>query len=412
MTFTLSTADRLAAAKLWLISASDGPQGPRDLPYLAHAIYALIPVLSTEVARVSVDEHWRLYVNEQWAAEVPLQEFAAELVHLTWHLLYDHAGRARDMKVHAGTAQFWHSAADAAIEGSLRSTGLGLDAMACPGDLHLPEGLSAEEYYAKLSGLPVADAEPDSTVEGGCGSGSDGLHRRHELPSDVDVGAVGGEDARQIRHHVAIAFREHVTQYGGGAGGAWRWAKEILEPTIAWEPILASAVRRALGWTTGRAEYTYTRRSRRQSALPNVVLPGTRRPVATIAFIIDTSGSVDDQLLSRALGEVDGALRSLGVSDSAVTVLACDAAVLAVSRVRSARDTVLAGGGGTDMRVGIRVASELKPRPDVIVVFTDGYTPWPAEAPAGCVVVAAMLGREQHEFPPSPRWAVRIVCTL
>ena len=40
--------DRLAAAKLWLVSAPVAPglDGPRDLPYLAHALYALVPVPS------------------------------------------------------------------------------------------------------------------------------------------------------------------------------------------------------------------------------------------------------------------------------------------------------------------------------------------------------------------------------
>jgi predicted metal-dependent peptidase len=167
-----------------------------------------------------------------------------------------------------------------------------------------------------------------------------------------------------------------------------------------------------VAWTNGNTHYTYTRRSRRQSALPSVVLPGTRRPVPNVAFVVDTSASVDDLLLGRALGEVDGALRGLGVSGSSVTVLACDAVVQTVERVRSARDARLAGGGGTDMRVGLRAAGELRPRTDVIVVFTDGYTPWPDAAPPGASVIAALLGREGYTMPPTPAWTRRIECRL
>ena len=144
---------------------------------------------------------------------------------------------------------------------------------------------------------------------------------------------------------------------------------------MRWEPLLAGAVRRAAGWANGRTDYTYARPSRRQSSAPRILLPGMRRPVPRIAVVVDTSGSVDDVLLGRALGEVDGALRGLGVSDSSVTVFSCDAAVHQVQRVRRARDARLAGGGGTDMRVGIKVAHDQRPRPDVIVVFTDGETP-------------------------------------
>jgi predicted metal-dependent peptidase len=134
--------------------------------------------------------------------------------------------------------------------------------------------------------------------------------------------------------------------------------------------------------------------------------------VPNVAIVVDTSGSIDDTLLARALGEVDGALRGLGVSDAAVTLLACDAAVQTVERVRSARDARLAGGGGTDMRAGIATASSQRPRPDLIVVFTDGYTPWPDQPPPGSAVIAGILGRPEHVLPPSPGWAHRIECRL
>ena len=226
------------------------------------------------------------------------------------------------------------------------------------------------------------------------------------------MGEVLPEDAREIRRRVAIEYDEHLRRTGRGdvPGDAWRWAKQILEPTVRWEPLLAGAVRRAAGWANGRTDYTYARPSRRQSSAPRILLPGMRRPVPRIAVVVDTSGSVDDVLLGRALGEVDGALRGLGVSDSSVTVFSCDAAVHQVQRVRRARDARLAGGGGTDMRVGIKVAHDQRPRPDVIVVFTDGETPWPDSAPPGSAVIAALLGRDRSHLPPTPPWATRVEC--
>jgi hypothetical protein len=43
------------------------------------------------------------------------------------------------------------------------------------------------------------------------------------------------------------------------------------------------------------------------------------------------------------------------------------------------------------MGAGLAAAAELRPRPDVIVVLTDGYTPWPARPPAGTRVVVGLL---------------------
>jgi predicted metal-dependent peptidase len=430
---TPSTAalERLTAAKLWLVSeppvlappARDVPTAaagasrraePRSMSYLAHALFALVPVASAEVPRMSVDEWWRLYVNQDWVLGAEVPEVGAELAHLTWHLLQDHADRARDMRVEAGTAECWHQAADATVCATLDSDSLRPDQLKDARELGLPPDRSAEEYFAALSRLPVSDgSEPgELPPDRGCGSGCDGLPRGHELPPDADAGGLDGEAGRDIRRRVAIAYRDHVTSRGTTPGDAWRWATELLEPRIAWEPLLAGAVRRAVGWAAGRTDYTYSRPSRRTGTAVGVVLPGMRRPLPRAAMVVDTSGSVDDRLLGRAMGEVDGALRSLGLGGEGVTVLSCDAAVQTVGRVRRAGDARLAGGGGTDMRVGLQEAEQLRPRPDLVVVFTDGYTPWPATPPPGAAVVVALLGRERAQLPPTPDWAVRVECLL
>ncbi len=413
--------ERLTAAKLWLVSdppSGAGPAGdaevPRALPYLAHALFALVPVSCSEVRALAVDEHWRLYVNPDWLVATEVPEIARELAHETWHLLQEHAARARDMHVDSSTSEQWTQAADATVAATLGVDQLRPASLPEAGDLELPADRSAEEYYAMLSRLPPPspDGSPAEQPGAGCGSGCDGLPREHELPPDADVGAVDPDDAQQIRRRVAVDYRSHVTSRGTEPGDALRWANQLLEPRIAWEPLLSGAVRRAVGWVNGRTDYTYTRPSRRQGSSPNVVLPGMRRPLPSVAMVVDTSGSVDDRLLGRAMGEVDGALRSLGIRGEGVTVLSCDAAVHTVARVRRARDAQLGGGGGTDMRVGLAAAGELRPRPDLVVVFTDGYTPWPDTPPTGAAVVAAILGRERGELPPSPRWATRVECLL
>jgi predicted metal-dependent peptidase len=134
----------------------------------------------------------------------------------------------------------------------------------------------------------------------------------------------------------------------------------------------------------------------------DVVLPSLRRPVPQVAVVCDTSASMTDGELSRVLGEVDGVLRAVGVGPTAVRVLAVDAAVHTAQRVTSARQVDLVGGGGTDMGAGIAAASELRPRPQVVVVLTDGETPWPAAPPRGLRVVVGLLGPRP---PAPPAWA-------
>jgi predicted metal-dependent peptidase len=207
---------------------------------------------------------------------------------------------------------------------------------------------------------------------------------------------------------VAIEFQAHPGR--GDIPGEWgRWVSTILDPVVDWRNVLHAAVRRGLGWANGHTDYTYTRISRRQAAAGAVILPALRRPVPRVGIVVDTSGSVDDGLLAQALGEIDGVLSALGVADPQVTVLAVDAAVHAVTTVHRADAVTLAGGGGTDMALGIQAAQELRPRVDVVIVLTDGHTGWPGQ-PAPMPVIAVLIGRTRAELPRTPDWIQRVEC--
>ena len=408
-----SQSDRLAAAKLWLISA-DTDAGCADLPYLSTALFALIPVPSQRVASMATDRYWRLYVNPAWVDSTDIHLIAQELAHQVWHLLADHAGRAADMPVTRDTARHWRSAADATVRGVLPWP---MPTLASPAQLGLPAERSAEEYFAMLSGLPVqpdteshpqdgADAATPPDVS--CGSGCDGIPRPHELPANTpDAPSISDYGADALRKQVAIAFRDHQDTRGTTPGEWQRWVEQILDPVVAWQQVLHAAVRRGIGWASGHTDYTYTRISRRQSASGNVVLPALRRPTPAVAIVVDTSGSVDDGLLAQALGEIDAVLATLAVPGSSVTVLAVDAAVHTIDTVRSAQAVRLGGGGGTDMTVGIHAALATRPAPQLIIVITDGHTPWPAVPPAAPVVVA-LLGRRRADLPFTPDWLQRV----
>jgi predicted metal-dependent peptidase len=131
-----------------------------------------------------------------------------------------------------------------------------------------------------------------------------------------------------------------------------------------------------------------------------VVFPSLRRPMPRVAVVVDTSGSMGADELRAVLGEVAGVLRAVGIGRNRVTVLSCDADVHAVRRVNTVGDVVLAGGGGTDMRVGIDQAMRNAERPHIIIVLTDGYTPWPDARPGNVRVIAGLVGENAPE-PPS-----------
>ena len=171
----------------------------------------------------------------------------------------------------------------------------------------------------------------------------------------------------------------------------------MLEPRVDWRRHLASAIRRAIGDAAGAVDYTYSRPSRRQACFGPVVAPALRRPTPSVAVVVDTSGSMAE-LLGCALAEIGGILRMAGVRDG-VHVLAVDAAVQATRRVWRVDQVELVGGGGTDLRVGIDAARRF--RPSLLVVLTDGLTPWPERPPNNSrVVIVDFLGSASL-----PSWA-------
>ncbi|WP_433048930.1 vWA domain-containing protein [Dactylosporangium sp. CS-033363] len=361
-------------------------------PYLATALYALSVVPSTHLATMGVDRHWRLYVSPEFVAGHPVEELAAVWVHEVAHLLRDHHGRA-DRLLDADRADHRrvNLAQDCEINDDLIADGLPLpESRVEPGTFGLAPGRLFEEYLAGIPRTHIVHVQ--------CGSGAHGLPVAGELGAD-GAPAVPDVEAAAIRRQTADAIRAHVRGRGSVPGGWLRWAEEIAEPTVDWRRRLTGAVRQAVVWASGAVDYTYARPGRRSAALRGVVLPSLRQPLPRVAIVIDTSGSMADEQLSACLAEVTGVLRAVGIRGNRVTVLACDADVQAVTRVTKAEQVRLGGGGGTDMRVGIERARRGPEPPNIVVVLTDGFTPWPGE-PSGCRVIAGLIGPNPPAPPP------------
>jgi predicted metal-dependent peptidase len=140
--------------------------------------------------------------------------------------------------------------------------------------------------------------------------------------------------------------------------------------------------------------------SRRQSCFPKIILPALRRPSPTVAIIGDTTGSMDNKALGRAQAEVKGILKSTGAINDTL-FLSVDAEVHNAKKIVKSSQIKFYGGGGTDMRVGFEYLKEKKIRPNVVVVFTDAFTPWPkVEYPWKTIVIVIGDGNTS-EIPKS-----------
>lgn len=249
-------------------------------------------------------------------------------------------------------------------------------------------------------GDPVQTPAPTA---GRCGSCATGQQEPWEdgPPGANTSPGISRAEAELIRRDVARQIKEHIAARGTVPGHWARWAEEKLCPKVDWRRELASAIRHAIFDVAGAVDYSYRRPSRRQGQVGNgkVIFPSLRCPVPSVAVVVDTSGSINDTMLSQALAEIAGILKSLGQKEG-IHVLAVDAVVHDCRRVFRPEQVQLLGGGGTDMRKGLDAVQRLRPRPEVCVVITDGHTPWPDRPPQRMKVIIVLTGDGK-----SPEWA-------
>lgn len=403
-------------------------------PYLAAAVWRMVPVAREGMGTLAVDQHWRLYYDPQAIASWSTKQLTGVLYHEVLHLLRRHPDRLRIFEPRVANI-----AADMEINDDLREERVLLPYGALyPDQLDMPEGLLAEEYVHRLmsqnpraqkgvsgegdggdgdalsqeegastrgqktsgateGGSPMgeADSQP-APAQGRCGSCATGRREEWEEAGDSKTDAVSPQEAEIIRRAVAREITDRAKGIGQVPGHLQRWAEETLEPPkVDWRRVLEGEVRRAMAVAAGKGHRTYLRPNPRSGA---VIHRGHARHAPKVAVVLDTSGSIDSSALRTLLSELIGIVKSLAVP--MVDVVVCDAQVHGVyRRVTHPSVLKLEGGGGTDMRVGIAAAMKL--HPDVVIVLTDGYTSWPDDPLPVQLVVGLVFGG----CGDTPSWA-------
>jgi predicted metal-dependent peptidase len=253
-------------------------------------------------------------------------------------------------------------------------------------------------------------ADAPNVPKGMCGSCATGTRNPWEDPLPGEAGhepgkspdAVGETEKDLIRREVARQIIQESTTRGNIPAGLRRWAEEKLKPKVDYMKVIRDAVRFGIAQVSGKDDYTYRRPSRRQSVFGNIIMPSMFKYVPRIGICIDTSGSMSDTMISQSVAEVSGVLRALNHKE--VYVVSCDASASEAQKVVSAKQVELIGGGGTDIGLGIAKLQEIKPKLDLMIIFTDCYTPWPATPPDPTkVIIIRTAGGE----PPS--WPCRVI---
>jgi predicted metal-dependent peptidase len=251
------------------------------------------------------------------------------------------------------------------------------------------------------------------------GSGVHGQARPWELHADdPSTNALSDFDRQALQEEVARKIVEHQKEQGTLPAGWLRWAEAILKPKVNWREQLKRILRGVISEGLGhRLDYSYRRPHRRSAVYHPIYLPalqGEYKP--RVACVVDTSGSISDRELMQSLAEVRAVLEALRIP---VTIIPCDAVPYEAIRVFDGSDWLkvrqgLRGGGGTNMVAGLNAALALKPKPEAVIVLTDGHTPFPSTRPKDTAVIWAIWqhGDGEPPKPPMPPWRARDVVVV
>ena len=324
-----------------------------------------------------------------------------------------------------------HNCMDAEINDDLEEEHLLLPKdMITPATIGKPNGKVWEEYYRELydeADKYVICTDPNCTKESdnskGQGQGSGKVKHIHlkscgsgahnhidDYEEDDTIGdKLTPAEAEAIRRTVAKEINDYVKKSRGHVpAGLRRWAEDYLEPKVPWNRELRVSLRKSLADVAGMVDTTYRRISRRQSIYKDMVMPGFRKPIPKVGIIIDTSGSVSEKGLARALTETTAILKASGYIKD-VMVLSCDAEVHQAKKVVNPKQIQLYGGGGTDMNKGFEFIKTSRFKPDIVVLITDAETPWPSEPTPYRTICLAVGKLSQASINSIPKWMKTLV---
>lgn len=315
--------------------------------------------LGIHIAAVNESEG-RIYLNPEVHLDGPEIRFV--LAHEFLHAGLAHGGRCQDRHPY-----LWNLACDFLVNGWLIEMGVGQPPRL--GVLHDPEfqGMSADQIYDRI----CCDAKKFCKC---------GTFRGY------GVGDMLGPSRDRDWHDLDDVYRRCLCQglelhQCGGRGllpaGLVEAIRALEHPPIPWDVELARWFDQY--FPPLERLRSYARPSRRQQATPDIPRPSRHLPAMpldarTFGVVLDTSGSMDRQILGKALGAIAAYAQTRDVP--AVRLICCDAHAYDLGYLPAetiATSIRLKGRGGTVLQPGLNLLHQAEdfPKKGPILIITD-----------------------------------------
>lgn len=363
-----------------------------------------------------VDLRGIIRVNPDFAATLKDSELQFVIAHELMHLLMLH----HDRRGHRDPLR-WNIATDLIINRTLKnvsdSAGAGAFTMPKEGIIANEDQaeMTAEQLYSEIPEPPQAlqdmFAQGAIPVGQGCGPEKDGGGNDGE--DGENEGGEGKTEDQMRREWRECAAQSQLAgrQAGTHEGNMLADLLDIPPPKVRWSEVLRGALYRAIA-EAGRDDVSWSRRSRRSTT--DIILPGgiTYRCKATV--VIDSSGSMSDEDLSRCVAETTAIVNNcrvpvfLVVHDHAVQE-ACWIRPGAKSQVHSNIKKRMKGRGGTSFDEAYKRVEDEPGKFNVLVHLTDGEVgSWPDRPPSVRRLVVALVGSACRSECPSDARVIEV----
>lgn len=379
------------------------------LPHLAGLAAAVRVNIDTRVPTMGVFASGRLVVNPAFVAKLKDNELIFVLAHELLHLALRTHDRAR------GSHHLEFNYAHDYIINDILRVELGFTAIPAGGlDMPGARKKSAEQIVLEMrrnadrmpSQSRVFDGQP-VTLRRVLGSGAGQIDQREagDVLDDKTERDLfpdeAGEQAARVKALSELAAKSLALAKAMGAmKGRGRDADGAQQQVVTalrglyrtpWEMALQKWLE-----SVAPGERTFLRPSRRGATQPDIALPGRKRESWMLNVILDTSGSMTDDI-PRVLGAVADFCDALAVDE--IRVVQCDTAITSDTVLSPAElaEYEVRGYGGSDLTPAMRMFAE-DPRITACLIVTDGEIGYPADEMPYAVLW--VLPREGGFVPP------------
>jgi predicted metal-dependent peptidase len=378
-----------------------------DHPFFA-TLLIRTPVEVTERVALAATDGEKIYFNPHFLDECSVEDTMAVLAHEVGHDSLLHS-----LRLGLRNHDIWNQAGDHAINLMLEDQGFSCPKSVPGGWLadRKYKGWSADRIYDDLRRNPPpkpkkgkgkpgeGDGDGDDESEGGAGSEQDGDGKQRTRGPGKPSGTQNGRDwlhgdvlpspaknpaeqaVAEQRAKQKVASAANMARMAGKLKGELaRMVGEFLDSKVHWTDVLRDYMLKVV-----KARDSWQRRNRR---FKQVYLPTRHeKKMGPIIFVPDTSGSMWGDDMEKICSEM--AHCSAQTRPEHIRVVWADTQV-AGEQVFEPTDFEYkklkpVGGGGTDMRVPLKYVEKYNPQ--VVVLMTDGHTPWPDKEPPFPLIV-------------------------